>query len=1265
MTSTWRKLISCLLITILVIPIISTNVTAWSSYTHNQTFHKSKHMLEDLMAKDTQNAFFTPEFKDFAAAMISEMMQYEQLINDATDDPDDLGNDVTRELWGTGQFWSSHYMDPYTEKTYSGKWYAPNFERHEDITAGYMAKRYVDYAAGQWLAGNKGYATYLLAYACHFIADATNPHHASLDISTEDADAISDWIPDFTQSTTHGEHEGWANSRYDYFYNNYNIGTYDVGYTTGTPVENRAAFEAVLAESHTKTLSDFVYDRMIHYGKQVYGKGDDLVQLDCEILDITPEQMAQLKGQTYVDLAYRGTVQVPVGGTTGGYQEYVTKYMYLTEAELPDWIDSAVAGFDASVELFAEVLYRFIYEIRQVQQNENLLRIEIDTDTEYYSASDDTFYLRFNTTDGRYDEMFLDNLYLAYDELKDLDDFETGTTSTFYMSIADPSFINSVSSFSLRHEDVFFNDGWKPRAIRIYRNDVLVHEQAINQWFENNNIRTYVLPNGLNYPTQPSLGQVNIQVLTGHGTHELTDEGGTSDEVYLGIRNTDGLVHEIFLGNYFTENSVNSRLRTIDNPHFNWNNIHTMYLRKVNHDLPAGSTVDPEDAWKVEGLVLKADTDGDGQMEALHAKDFGSFWLADNDNAQYEWNASIDTTKEYMGMMEAEVGVLDVDDAEANANVYLDIEFMDGTTTNYILDTRDDDFGRNSTRSYYKVLPILKKDIRKLQLRLASGDELGLKSFMYKHYFSDVIYSKETFYDFIDTQNPKHDFLVPSAATGSGLGTFKVNVRTAAADDSNTDDEVYMGIVFNNKDTLMLPLATGATNLAKGQYLSKQFTVSNPNFKWEDVTKIFFRKRDTTLIGDDAWKLDAYTITRNGKNISGMQYNVWIGDSYEAFYNIPVYYGIDVNRNIVGFIKTIVAVGSTADKSGTSGDLRLELGTSNNGWWPLIIQNPNGFQSGSTVTTYAFLAQEIYNFNKVKLSLVDTSDEEFELKSLSVDFMDGNNDNMSQIFNEWITKTNTYAQMDGSRTYTPIGGFYAYIQTDIADDSDTDDDIYIGFEFNNGDRYEKYLDLSGDDFERYSFDYYSVNIANNDYDWSQLKDIYFVKRRGSNAWKVSGMSIVDGGKTIYACYENKWVNSNNTRFISSGTALNPNANLIGFVTAVVKTKDGGMFDFYGTDDDVYMGLKVNGSWRYRQLDSLANDFEEGNMNIFHAIYPYSVGTTDISMKKMSGGDDWYLEYVELSFPGRSWGYHKYTFNKEYTSDNAQEFTLPVSSTAPF
>jgi hypothetical protein len=109
----------------------------------------------------------------------------------------------------------------------------------------------------------------------------------------------------------------------------------------------------------------------------------------------------------------------------------------------------------------------------------------------------------------------------------------------------------------------------------------------------------------------------------------------------------------------------------------------------------------------------------------------------------------------------------------------------------------------------------------------------------------------------------------------------------------------------------------------------------------------------------------------------------------------------------------------------------------------------------------------------------------------------------------------------------------------------------------------------------------------------------------------------------------------------------------------VKTKTGSIFDFNGTNNNIYIGLKYGGK-TYEVLCDKPNydDFERGDCDTYSLNLPENVNLSDVSAitVRMSGAlsDDWGCEFIEIKDSG---GNVLFRTNGGFTLANGQRLEL--------
>lgn len=205
----------------------------------------------------------------------------------------------------------------------------------------------------------------------------------------------------------------------------------------------------------------------------------------------------------------------------------------------------------------------------------------------------------------------------------------------------------------------------------------------------------------------------------------------------------------------------------------------------------------------------------------------------------------------------------------------------------------------------------------------------------------------------------------------------------------------------------------------------------------------------------------------------------------------------------------------------------------------------------------------------------------------------------------------------------------------LTDTYGTDNDVYFGVELKNGRMHEWKLDKSGyNDHEKGANDTYTVILEKSV--GSEIRKAWIRKQRGWEAgtaednWYPIEVEVTSSDNQCHFLKPlDMWFIGNTGVDI----VVSDCNYILDKVDVRIKTKDGGLFDAYGTDSDVYFGVQLSdGTTHEKLLDKSGyNDFEKGDDDWYSIEYSRLPDTviTKAWLKKV-GSDDWYPENITIT-----------------------------------
>ncbi|MDO9264734.1 MAG: zinc dependent phospholipase C family protein, partial [Desulfosalsimonadaceae bacterium] len=114
-----------------------------------------------------------------------------------------------------------------------------------------------------------------------------------------------------------------------------------------------------------------------------------------------------------------------------------------------------------------------------------------------------------------------------------------------------------------------------------------------------------------------------------------------------------------------------------------------------------------------------------------------------------------------------------------------------------------------------------------------------------------------------------------SAVTGP-IGKFHVEFKVSDVTNAGTDDTVYFGMKLKNGRTMEFKCDVPGDDFYRNLRWAYEFNITDATFKAADVTKVWIRKKDFTVLGDDL-RLDYMNVYMKGKNVLTKPINAWLG----------------------------------------------------------------------------------------------------------------------------------------------------------------------------------------------------------------------------------------------------------------------------------------------------------------------------------------------------------------------------------------------------
>ncbi|MCP4343989.1 MAG: hypothetical protein GY795_00505, partial [Desulfobacterales bacterium] len=124
------------------------------------------------------------------------------------------------------------------------------------------------------------------------------------------------------------------------------------------------------------------------------------------------------------------------------------------------------------------------------------------------------------------------------------------------------------------------------------------------------------------------------------------------------------------------------------------------------------------------------------------------------------------------------------------------------------------------------------------------------------------------------------------------IGKFHVLFKVADEHEAGTDDYVYFGMEFSDGRTLEFECDVPGNDFSRNLRWGYEFNITDSSYEASDITKVWIRKKDYTLWGDDL-KLDYIEVYMRGKNVLSYPIYQWLGKG--GWWDSDVTYNIDVD----------------------------------------------------------------------------------------------------------------------------------------------------------------------------------------------------------------------------------------------------------------------------------------------------------------------------------------------------------------------------------
>ncbi|MFZ5354523.1 MAG: PLAT/LH2 domain-containing protein [Bacillota bacterium] len=722
----------------------------------------------------------------------------------------------------------------------------------------------------------------------------------------------------------------------------------------------------------------------------------------------------------------------------------------------------------------------------------------------------------------------------------------------------------------------------------------------------------------------------------------------------------------------------------LDNPMFPLESITSMTL-----EIPAKT-----DPVKIESIALESN------KRIVYAKEL-NVWLEVVPDPQPEGcpDYAVDPSNDFIytwdcsikGPMEAETSAiydlylktLPAMEAATVSPLYANIIFTDGT---YLYKKLGNSFAYNTPYS----IPIIVENIKaidRVELYLDGSDNIGLNVFEFirrnSYYESYLNIQKTEFYDYLDPMHPKRAFQVNYEDEEYGLLDFEVSVKTSMDSGADTDDEVYLELIFNNGYTLDLPLWDTVNQnpqqaFGRGNYNKVSFSVEDRRLDWGEVRSIALRKRGISG-SSDSWMPESIAILKDGQCIYSKVINKLLDGGIEAYICVEDLNPIGVSNGTDksdGHFMVSVKTGNLAE-DGTADKMHLILYYADGYTYSTALDNNElNFQPGKTDIFYILPNHkgEITRVSVVKDNSGGSLDY-YMLDHLSITYADTTQNVIDVDYNEYLTNTNNiafcelgktgadmkngfylnYLTYDAARTETvtvPINypPYYKYEQRTVHDISNT---MFVGFEFNNGEKYEFLINRQGETIIPNMYNSLWIPSYNPSFSWADVAKIYFVKSGTASVWTPDSLSLNADNKCFYV---RKWdshdfsVSDNNTAVgYSIPNPISSTRNLLGHVKVTTRTAVDST-----NATDIKARLEIGVPWSgltwysFYNLDrNLENEFLPDQTDVFYICSGTRVGETEKLKITKTSGSIWKLIDFTLEFPGRPWRSYTYTLNKTF------------------
>ncbi|MFZ2633175.1 MAG: zinc dependent phospholipase C family protein [Desulfosalsimonadaceae bacterium] len=134
--------------------------------------------------------------------------------------------------------------------------------------------------------------------------------------------------------------------------------------------------------------------------------------------------------------------------------------------------------------------------------------------------------------------------------------------------------------------------------------------------------------------------------------------------------------------------------------------------------------------------------------------------------------------------------------------------------------------------------------------------------------------------------------LEPLSAAAGPIGKFHVEFKVSDVTNAGTDDTVYFGMKLKNGRTMEFKCDVPGDDFYRNLRWAYEFNITDATFKAADVTKVWVRKKDFTVLGDDL-RLDYMAVYMKGKNVLDKPINAWLGTG--GWWYSDVTYNVAVN----------------------------------------------------------------------------------------------------------------------------------------------------------------------------------------------------------------------------------------------------------------------------------------------------------------------------------------------------------------------------------